>query len=173
MVPEPAPLRPRIFRRAGLSAERLRRSKSLRWLGPRLHEPQLWSFTRQRVARGVAIGSFFAVMLPIGQIPAAVVAAVLLRANPLAGAAATFISNPLTFAPIYYAAYLIGAALLGTPQSLALEVQHGSWTGSLVFWSSTMVAFGRPLMLGMLLMAIAAAAAGYFITQLVWRAREF
>ncbi len=159
-----------MLRRYAPDAETLRRSRWLQWLGPRVREPQAWRFDRRRVARGVAIGVFTAVLVPLGQIPLAVIAGLLLRASPLAAAAATFVSNPLTFGPIYFAAYQLGAAVLQAVglRAAAPAVTAGEWldTG----WSVFLV-HGQPLLLGAVLMATVAGGAGYWLTQAVWRRR--
>src|SRR5690606_28322058 len=92
-----------------------------RWLAPvasRLVSPWVWHFDRRSIARAVALGVFAGLILPIGQIVLAVVLAASVRANILIASAATLVTNPLTFAPIYYAAYRTGSylfALAGRP----------------------------------------------------------
>lgn len=159
-----------MLRRYAPSADSLRHSRWLRWLGPRAREPQAWRFDRRRVSRGVAIGAFTAVLIPFGQIPLAAIAALLLRASPLAAATATFVSNPLTFGPIYFAAYQLGAILLQAVglRAVAPEVPSGEWLGT--GWNIFLV-HGQPLLLGALLLAAVAAAVGYFVTRIVWRRR--
>lgn len=164
--------------------ESIKGNRFLRWLGPRLHEPGLWHLNRRAVARGVAIGVFFGFMIPVAQIPAAAIGAFLARANLLVSAIATLVSNPFTYAPIYYAAYRLGALLLGAPEASMLsevdpalvhvvtpDLDHaasglGSWLGEI--WSR-MAAYGKPLFLGLGLMAVTTAVLGYFGTLLVWR----
>jgi len=83
-----------------------------RWLRPvahRLHDDHLWHLTRQSVARAVAIGLFFGLLLPIAQFLFAIVSAVALRANVGLSAAFTLVTNPFTFAPIYWGGYASGA----------------------------------------------------------------
>ena len=164
-----------MLRRITPTAESLRRSRWLKWLGPRVHEPHLWRLNRRRVARGVALGAFFGLLLPVAQIPVVILAALLLRAHLLAGVLTTFISNPLTFGPIYYAAYQLGAALLGVPEApdaapaiASTTPTAGGWVAPL--WD-TFLSLGQPLLLGTVLIAAAAGALGYFSTQLVWRMR--
>lgn len=159
-----------VLRRYAPSAESLRHSRWLRWLGPRAREPQAWQFNRRRVSRGVAIGAFTAVLIPFGQIPLAVIGALLLRASPLAAAMATFVSNPLTFGPIYFAAYQTGATLLQAVglRAVAPDVPSGAWLGT--GWNVFLV-HGQPLLLGAILLAAVAGTTGYFVTQIVWRRR--
>lgn len=94
-------------------AEAIRTNRWIRWLGPALHHPRLWHLSRRGLAMGVALGLFFGLLIPIAQIPASTAAAVVLRANVPAAAAATLVTNPLTFGPIYYGAWRLGSALLG------------------------------------------------------------
>ena len=159
-----------MLRRYAPSAESLRHSRWLRWLGPRAREPQAWHFSRRRASRGVAIGAFAAVLVPFGQIPLAVIGALLLRASPLAAATATFISNPLSFGPIYFAAYQLGAVLLQAVglRAVVTEVPSGEWADT--GWNIFLV-HGQPLLLGVLLLAPLAAGLGYGVTQIVWRRR--
>jgi uncharacterized protein (DUF2062 family) len=164
-----------MLKRITPTAESLRRSRWLSWLGPRVHEPHFWRLNRRRVARGVAIGAFFAVLLPVAQIPAAILVAFLLRAHLLAAVLTTFISNPLTLGPIYYAAYQLGMLILGSADSAANAATAasavpvtGGWLSSL---SSTAISMGQPLLVGTLLLAAAAGTIAYLTTDLVWRMR--
>ena len=79
----------------------IKKSRLLSWLGPRIHDPSLWHVNRRAVARGVAIGAFFGLMVPVAQIPAAAIASLLLRGNLWIAAVSTLVSNPFTYAPIY------------------------------------------------------------------------
>src|SRR5690606_14445801 len=97
-----------VLRRFLPTQESIKGNRLLRWLGPRLHEPGLWHLNRRAVARGVAIGVFFGFMIPVAQIPAAAVGAFFARANLWVSAIATLVSNPFTYAPIYFAAYRLG-----------------------------------------------------------------
>lgn len=145
----------------------------LRWLGPRLHDPQLWYINRHAVARGVAAGTFFGLLIPVAQIPAAVVAALLLRGNLWIAAVATLISNPLTYAPLTIFAYRLGAQVLGRPELsvprpevVEASISAVSSLAQAWHWIS---GIGRPLLTGMALMACVGAVVGYFGTLLLWR----
>ena len=66
-------------------------------------------------ARGLAAGAFTGVMPLFGiQTVVAIALATTLRGNPLAAAAATWVSNPITFVPLYMLNFWIGQQLLGT-----------------------------------------------------------
>ena len=99
--------------------EQLASNRCLRWLGPLLLDPQLWRWSREGVARGVSIGVFFGFLIPVAQIPLAVVTAIALRACVPAAATSTFVTNPVTFAPVYYAAYRLGVWITADPAAAA------------------------------------------------------
>lgn len=67
----------------------------------------------ESVARGLAVGAF-AGMFPFfgGQTVIGIILAVLVRGNKMAAVAATWISNPLTYIPLYALNYYIGRRLL-------------------------------------------------------------
>ena len=150
-------------------------SRMLRWLGPRIHDPLLWHVNRRAVARGVAMGVFFGLMIPIAQIPAAAIASLLLRGNLWIAAVSTLVSNPLTYGPLYYFAYRLGAGVIGarTPANLTAEAveQPMRMIDSLAQAWAWITGIGQPLLLGMLIMAVTGAFIAYWGTQLVWRMR--
>lgn len=178
-------LRRSALRRFLPTQDSIKGNRLLRWLGPRLHEPGLWHLNRRAVARGVAIGVFFGFMIPVAQIPAAAIGAFLARANLWVSAIATLVSNPFTYAPIYYAAYRLGGFLLGAPEAAAAaeldpalahavtpSLEHaasgiGAWLSEI--WIR-LTAYGKPLFLGLGIMAVSLSVLAYFGTLLAWRA---
>ena len=155
--------------------EAITQSRMLRWLGPRLHDPLLWHVNRRSVARGVALGVFFGLMIPIAQIPAAAIASLMLRGNLWIAAVSTLVSNPLTYGPLYYFAYRLGAGVIGTrtPADLtADDVERPMrMIDSLAQAWAWITGIGQPLLVGMLIMAITGSVIAYWGTQLVWRMR--
>ena len=101
------------LRRLIPTRESLQHNRWLRWLGPALFHPRLWHMSRRGIALGAAIGVFFAFLIPIAQIPLSAALAVALRANIPAAVAATLVNTPVTFPPVYYAAWRTGSWLLG------------------------------------------------------------
>lgn len=140
----------------------------LRWLAPLLGHPRLWHWSRRGVALGVAIGVFFGLLIPLGQIPLSVTAAVLLRANVPVAAASTLVSNPVTFAPIYYGAYRLGAWMTGgdTPPPAVLAAPVPA-SGDLTFWAQ-LSGLGLPLVVGLALAASLTGLASYALISLFW-----
>ena len=140
----------------------LRTHRSLRWLGPLLDRPWLWHVNRSSISRGLAIGMFFGVLVPLGQGLVAGVVAIGLRANLPAAVLATFISNPLTTPVILLAAYHAGLAVLGEPTALPDLTEN-------IGWIEKIGAMGEPLLVGLALLAIAGAVLTYFGVQIAWR----
>lgn len=70
--------------------------------------------TPQEIARGVAIGIFFGCLPMFGlQMILSLAVATLLRGYRIAAAAATWLSNPFTYFPLYAFGFQVGRALLG------------------------------------------------------------
>ena len=162
-----------MFKRFLPSHESIKEHRLLRWVGPRLHDPFLWRINRRTVTKAVAIGAFFGLLIPIAQIPAAVLASLSLRANLWIAAVSTLISNPFTYAPLYYFAYRLGAGVLGvTPTAEGAEplVIEGStnWLAQAWTWIS---GIGQPLFLGMSMMATVGGIAAYLLAHAAWRWR--
>jgi len=147
------------------SAEAVRRNRWLGWMGPRLSHPKLWGFNRRAVARGMAIGVFFAFIIPLAQAPAAGVTAILLRSNLPVALVSTMVSNPLTYAPIYYAAYRVGDALVPSSLGATLQTPTGAQLGDGIATAH----LGKSLVLGLSLFAVVGALLAYFATHWIWR----
>ncbi len=153
------------------SREQLHANRWLRWLGPYLHHPRLWHWSRRGVAMGVAMGVFFGLVIPIAQIPLAATAAIVLRANVPAAVASTLVTNPVTFAPIYYAAYHVGAWITGGGEydaeaeaaraKLLAQEDAGFW--------QRVGALGGALLTGLLLFATLAGFLAYGLITVGWR----
>lgn len=75
----------------------------------------LWSFRKEYVVPAIYVGSILALLPPpTPQMPLTFLLALIIRCNLMVGAALTFITNPLTIAPLYYADYKIGGFILNT-----------------------------------------------------------
>ena len=155
------------------SPEQVRANRSLRWLGPLLDRPWLWQVNRRRIAAGVGIGVFFGFLTPIMQIALAAVFALLLRANLPVAAFSTLVTNPFTYAPVFIAAYHVGAWILGEPVSAAqlAAIEAGSLQSEALShtWQERFAAIGKPFMLGLATFAVIGGTVAYFATLLLWR----
>ncbi|OOR93880.1 hypothetical protein B0181_00070 [Moraxella caviae] len=95
--------------------EKLRESRFVGWLAPFLADPRLWHMNRSSLVRGVYIGVLCAFFPLPGQMPLAIIGALILRANVPMSVALTWITNPLTTIPVFWVAYSVGALILGEP----------------------------------------------------------
>ena len=120
--------------------ERLRNEPSLRWLGTVLRDPNLWHLNRRSLSGAAFIGVFSA-MLPIPfQMIVAALLAMRFKCNLPAAVLLVWISNPVTYVPIFYFNYRVGAWLRGLPMELPervnaawfIEQMVPLWIGSLV-----------------------------------------
>lgn len=151
-----------------------RRHRALRWLGPLLEREWLWHLNRRTVASGAALGVFFGLIIPVGQIPLAAAGAVLLRANLPAAALGTLVSNPFTVGPIYWLAHRTGSAVLDPASSnrdlsgVTAAVGSGQ-SGPPLDWLEHIANAGEPLMLGLALFAAGGALVTYLAVRLAWR----
>lgn len=150
----------------------IRENRWLRWLSPWLRQPRLWRWSRRGVAMGVALGIFFGLLVPVAQIPLSVGAAVLLRANVPAAAASTLVTNPLTFGPLYYAAYQLGHRFIGSPPVDDLQTQTSIQKATLAqphkpMWKRVSD-MGKPLLLGLTILATLMGLLSYAVTSLAW-----
>lgn len=150
--------------------ESIERNRFLRPVAHRVLVPSLWRFNRRSVPRGVALGVLTGILFPFAHMPLAAMLALPARANVPVAVSATLLNNPLTFGPILYAAYQIGHWVLqfdshvpGRP--LATHV-HGHV--GMLHW---IAAGGPPIIVGLIILAVALATAGYLLTGLVWRLR--
>jgi hypothetical protein len=166
---------PERFRRFLPDPRTLREHRALRWMGPALHHPRLWHVNRRGIAMGLAIGVFFGLLFPVAQIPFAALAALLLRANIPAAVGSTLITNPFTFAPVYFAAYHLGAWMLGTPADPvgpeSLQQAAGETATGLALWMGKLALVGAPLAVGLLTLAVTISIAIYLGVHWTWRAR--
>ncbi|MBX9903614.1 MAG: DUF2062 domain-containing protein [Burkholderiales bacterium] len=143
------------------------------WCGPWLKHHNLWHLHRRSVAGGVAVGLFAGLVPGPLQILTGVGLSILFRVNLPVAALVTFYTNPLTIVPLYYLAYRYGALVTmhdAADQLPATFSTSGhtltSWIPALIDW---MVALGKPLAVGLPLLAITLAAIGYLLVDNAWK----
>ena len=150
----------RLLKRLSPPRHRVLRQRWLQPLRQWLDHPDLWAIRRRAVVPGIAIGLFWLWMPIPGHSIAAGLSAIALRIHLPLAMLMTFVVNPLTILPIYYAGYRLGVALLDAP---ALPASEDLLTQLDAIW--------QPLLAGCLLLGIASAAVGYLVLDLVWRTR--
>jgi uncharacterized protein (DUF2062 family) len=134
-----------------------------RWVRDTIAQPMVWHLNRRSVAGGVAVGLFVSwVPLPMQMLLAAVLSAVL-RVHVPVSVVMVWFTNPLTIAPLLYAAWRTGSMILGKP--VFAEPLNFSGENLLVG-----VGHAWPTILaGLLFCASVSAVVGFFVTLLVWR----
>lgn len=152
----------RRLRTLAPSREQLEAHPWLARLAPYLADPKVWLWSRRGVATGVAAGLFIGLLIPVAQILFAAMAAIALRANVPVAAFATLVTNPLTVAPIYYAAYRLGAWMTGVsaPADASLSDLAALW--------QNLGTIGLPLFAGLAVAAVVLALAAYLLISQVW-----
>lgn len=158
--------------RALIRAHGLRTHPWLQRFGGAVRARRLWHLSRQGVARGAAVGVCCGLLFPVAQIPVAVAASVVVRAYVPLAAVSTLVSNPLTFPPIYYGAYRLGARILGqppgevTPQDLEPHQQSvaGWWQ---LMWHRV-ARLGKPLLVGLVVFAGIGGPLAYVVADRAW-----
>ena len=165
----------KFFRKYLPSHEAVRQNRYIARFGTLLHHPNLWHLNRHSVAGGVAIG-MFAGLVPGSnpvQFALAALLAVAFRVNLPVAVAVTLYTNPFTIVPLYLIAYRIGTVFVpgdGAPFNHPPGFDWsnlGAWLRASLEW---MLSLGKPLAVGLVVLAIGLAIAGYVVVQLAWRA---
>jgi uncharacterized protein len=138
---------------------------------PRLAEPDLWHLNRRSTARAVAIGLFAGLIPGPLQVLGSVGLSIAFRANFPLAAITTLYTNPLTIVPLYLVAYEYGSLFVPGSDSLkdiAPPSFHwsSSFIGDLALWMGQL---GKPLAVGVVLLAATLALVGWIVVRLGWR----
>ena len=166
----------KFFRKYLPEPDSFMQNRYVRIFGSALHHPNIWQLNRRSVAGGVAVG-MFAGLIP-GSNPVQFIAAAILsmvfRVNLPVAVFVTLYTNPFTIVPLYIIAYKLGAFFIGSKngnvpqQELELwSLPFSEWLPALLHW---MAAMGRPLAVGLFLLALLLAVASYVAIHLAWRA---
>ncbi len=150
----------------------VKKNKFVSWIGPAIYHPRLWQLNRQGVALGLSIGLFFGFLVPVFQIPFAAVFAVWLRANILVAVCSTLVSNPFTYAPIWFFAYRLGLLVSGGNPADDAVVGVKPTPEQMSYFHELFNRFfsmGKPLVFGLSALAITAGAVGYAGVLILWR----
>ncbi len=120
----------------------------------------------------MATGMFCGLIPGPLQMLGAAICAVIFRVNLPLAMLTTLYTNPFTIVPLYIVAFTLGQWVLPGPRHhFAAPPEYGAqgiiaWTHELMTW---MLGLGTPLALGLLLLALGLALAGYVLVRLVWR----
>ena len=143
--------------------------------GSLLKHHNLWHLHRRSVAGGVAAG-MFAGLIPGSnpvQFTAAALLAIVFRVNLPIAVIVTLYSNPFTIVPLYFLAYKLGQLVLfqngGEPSPLAFGLEgkgFSEWLPAAIDWLTSV---GKPLLVGLPLLALLLSVAGYIVVRWGWR----
>ena len=165
----------KFFRRFLPSHESVKQNRYVAWFGPRLQHHNLWHLHRRSVAGGVAAG-LFAGLIPGSnpvQFTVGALLAIAFRVNLPVSVLVTLYSNPFTIVPLYVMAYLLGQLVLldrgngvpAPPLDLAGR-SFSEWLPAALDWLANV---GKPLLVGLPLLALLLALIGYFAVDWTWR----
>ncbi len=165
----------KFFRKYLPSHAAISEHRYLARFGSWLKHHNLWHLHRRSVAGGVAAG-MFAGLIP-GSNPVQFTAAALLaaafRVNLPIAVIVTLYSNPFTVVPLYYLAFKLGQlALLENngelpPLAFSLEgIGFREWLPAALDW---LTSIGKPLLVGLPLLALLLSAVSYVIVRWAWR----
>ena len=165
----------KYLRRALPSHDTIRNHRHISRFGTRLQHHNLWHLHRRSVAGGVAVG-LFAGLIPGSnpvQFTAGVLLALAFKVNLPIAVLVTLYSNPFTIVPLYYVAFKLGQLVM-LQGGAALPAFPAGFGGTGVLdrlpeafdW---LLSVGKPLLLGIPLLAILLAAIGYVLTDWAWR----
>ncbi|AEI36177.1 DUF2062 domain-containing protein [Francisella salina] len=140
---------------------RLENSKLLGFAVHRITDKSLWIANYDTVARGVFVG-FFWMMIPLPlQTTPVVISAIILRANIPIAISTVWISNPLTWVPMYLGNYIFGCFLLGE------QVYISDWETFDSYMLNHLHEFWKPLFLGSFVAGLLVASAGYMAVHVL------
>lgn len=124
-----------------------------------------------RLALGIAVGVWVTFTPTIGlQMLLVVALAWLLGANKVVGLPVVWVSNPVTFVPIFWPSYWLGATLLGRDPTREgfwrelIQPPPGWWERVVFYWSAFMEIAG-PIWLGSLIVGTTVAAISYLVAN--------
>ncbi len=143
----------------------MREHHSLRIFGQLLDDPYLFHLNRRSVSGAFAVG-FFSAWIPVPfQMLIAATVAIAVRVNLPLAVILVWITNPVTIAPMFYSAYIVGTWLTGDAVK-QVEFETGQ-----KWFMEELQTIGEPLLLGCLLLAAASSMIGFFTVRLLWDER--
>jgi uncharacterized protein (DUF2062 family) len=165
----------KFFRRFLPSHDSIRQNRYVAWCGPWLQHHNLWHLHRRSAAGGVAAGLFAGLVPGSNPVQFAVAAllAIVFRVNLPVAAIVTLYSNPFTIVPLYFTAFKLGQLVMlqGGEQlpPLAFELEgkgFREWIPAALAWLTSV---GKPLIVGLPLLALLLAVIGYFTVDRLWQ----
>ena len=162
----------KLFRRFLPSLETVQNNRWLKPFGHWLKQPNLWHLHRRSAAGGVAVGLFCGLIPGPLQMIGSTLLAILFRVNLPVALIVTLYTNPFTIVPLYALAYEMGAWVSDAQSGVPMvhisfpDLHWHSWLRELWEW---MRKLGKPLLIGLPLLATSLAIIGYFAVRMTWR----
>ena len=152
--------------------EQLEKSRWIKPFAKHVLRSDLWRFNRRSVPRGIALGLFVGIMIPLAHFVTAALLAVFVRANIPMALAATFIGFPAFLPIIIYLGDKVGSWLLRvdamTVVAPVTQTMQATETDHLL---SILTQKGPSVAFGMFVIATILATVGYLLSSLLWRVR--
>ena len=165
----------KYLRRVLPNHQTIRDNRYIARFGRHLQHHNLWHLHRRAVAGGVAAG-LFAGLIPGSnpvQFSAGALLAIACKVNLPLSVLVTLYSNPFTIVPLYWLAFKLGQVVLmqsgGELPSFSLGLEGKGlmqWLSMALDWLTSV---GKPLLVGLPLLAVLLALIGYFVTDWAWR----
>ena len=151
-----------VIKRFFPKLDTVKEEKILKIFGPAVLQPNLWHINKKSVSRGFAIGAFCA-FLPIpGQMILAAFLSITFAANIPISLILTWITNPITFTPIFYFAYKIGKIIFDGRITYDVDEKE-------IDILSNIMHIWEPLLLGSIILSITGSIVAYIIIRVYWR----
>ena len=128
-----------------------------------LSTKELWILRGRTIKSGFALGLFIAFIPFPSHTIMAILGAARLKVNLPATILGTLVSNPLTIAPMFYAAYQLGAYIL------MLDEHDFNFSLSFSWLKDSLSNTWEPLLLGSFFLGLFSAIIGYFFIDILWR----
>lgn len=145
------------------TVDSIRENPTLRPLRHLLQDPELWHLHRRSVGGACFIGMFCAFIPLPGQMLIVAALAIAARCNLPIAVALVWVTNPVTFTPMFLFAYRLGAWLLD------MEPVFNDITLSWEWLSASFAAFWGPLIVGCLVCGWVSGLTLMVIARVTWR----
>jgi len=151
-----------VIKRLFPKLDAVKEEKILKIFGPAVLQPNLWHINKKSVSRGFAIGAFCAFIPLPGQMILAAFLALTFAANLPIAIILTWITNPLTYTPIFFFAYKIGSFFITTNVTPKITDDELSLLSNIMhIW--------EPLFLGSIILALIGSIISYLLIRIYWR----
>ena len=138
---------------------------------PALSDPDLWHLNRRSTERAVAVGLLCGLVPGPLQVAGAIGLCLWWRANFPLAALTTLYTNPFTIVPLYVLAYEYGRLFFpDAPHAVAaMPPAFSGFATYLPAMYAWMKELGKPLALGIVMLAVTLATVGFFTVRVAWR----